>query len=174
VVRVPYPRCNVEVATGDETVGFTVTCPILPLPAPSPAPGSVPLSGATVGGLGLDRDAGYFRAAVALCAPRLRDPQSDEVSPVGEIVRLLNRSGAEPERVTAKAVERRLANVRRKLGIGAADAYGGSAAGLEVRDAARLLADLVLRTGTVTPADLALIEPGAGGPPDGRDGPAGP
>jgi hypothetical protein len=76
--------------------------------------------------------------------------------------------------VTAKAVERRLANVRRKLGIGAADAYGGSAAGLEVRDAARVLADLVLRTGTVTPADLALIEPGAGGPPDGRDGPAGP
>ena len=169
VVRVPYPQCNVEVATGDETVGFTATCPVLPLPAASPAAGSAPLSGATVGGLGLDRDAGYFRAAVALCAPRLRDPQSDEVAPVGEIVRLLNLSGAEPERVTAKAVERRLAHLRGKLNIGAADPYGGSAAGLEVRDAARQLADLLLRTGTVTAADLALLDPSAVPPP-----PAGP
>jgi hypothetical protein len=84
---------------------------------------------------------------------------------VGEIVRMLNRSPGEPERVTAKAVERRLAHVRRKLAIGAVDAYGGSAAGLEVRDAARMLADLVVRTGAVTVADLALIDDaGAGGP----------
>ena len=63
------------------------------------------------------------------------------------------------------AVERRLAHVRRKLGIGAADAYGGSAAGLEVRDAARVLADLVLRTGAVTADDLAWLE----GASDGVD-----
>ena len=48
--------------------------------------------------------------------------------------------------------------MRRKLGIGAVDAYGGSAAGLEVRDAARVLADLVLRTGAVTAHDLARLE----------------
>lgn len=154
VARIPYSRCRVEVTTGDETVGFDASCPHLDrVPAGEPA-----LAGSTVQGLGLDRDAGYFRALVALCGPRLRDPQSDEVASVGEIVRALNRSPAEPERITAKAVERRLAHVRRKLAIGASDAYGGSAAGLEVRDAARVLADLVLRTGAVTPADLALLE----------------
>jgi hypothetical protein len=157
-VRVPYARCRVEVTTGDETVGFDATCPVLAT-TPGPAADAAPLSGSTVGGLGLDREAGYFRALVALCSPRLRDPQSDEVAPVGEIVRLLNASGTEPERVTAKAVERRLAHVRRKLGVGAADPFGGSAAGLEVRDAARVLADLVLRTGAVVAADLALLEP---------------
>jgi hypothetical protein len=156
--RIPYARCRVEVTTGDESVGFDADCPFLDRAV---APGRPALAGATVQGLGLDRDAGYFRAVVALCAPRLRDPQSDEVASVGEIVRALNASRAEPERVTAKAVERRLAHVRRKLGIGAVDAYGGSAAGLEVRDAARLLADLVLRTGAVTADDLAQLD-GAG------------
>lgn len=155
VVRVPYARCGVEVATGDETVGFTAFCPVVPAALAFGAGGA--LAGATVGGLGLDRNAGYFRAVVALCLPRLLDPQSDEVASVGEIVRLLNRSGAEAERVTPKGVERRLAHVRSKLAIGAADPYGGSAAGLEVRDAARLLADVLLRTGTVTPTDLALL-----------------
>jgi hypothetical protein len=157
VVRVPYPRCGVEVATGDETVGFTATCPVVPALPPDAGAGAAPLAGGTVGGLGLDRNAGYFRAVVALCLPRLLDPQSDEVASVGEVVRLLNRSGAEAERVTPKGVERRLAHVRSKLAIGAADPYGGSAAGLEVRDAARLLADVVLRTGTVTRDDLALL-----------------
>jgi hypothetical protein len=161
--RIPYARCRVEVTTGDESVGFDASCPYLD--QVTGAPGGPPLAGSTVGGLGLDREAGYFRALVALCAPRLRDPQSDEVATVGEIVRMLNRSPGEPERVTAKAVERRLAHVRRKLAIGAVDAYGGSAAGLEVRDAARMLADLVVRTGAVTVADLALIDDaGAGGP----------
>lgn len=153
--RIPYARCRVEVTTGDESVGFDAACPFLEQFPDAPTPA---LAGSTVQGLGLDRDAGYFRAVVALCAPRLRDPQSDEVASVGEIVRLLNRAPTEPERVTAKAVERRLAHVRSKLGIGAADAYGGSAAGLEVRDAARVLADLVLRTGAVTPADLDRLD----------------
>lgn len=164
-VRVPYARCRVEVTTGDETVGFTADCPFVDRRT---AVGEPALAGSTVPGLGLDRDAGYFRAVVALCAPRLRDPQSDEVASVGEIVHMLNRSPAEPERVTAKAIERRLAHVRRKLGIGAAaDPYGGSAAGLEVRDAARVLADLVLRTGAVTAADLALLDgPTANGAAD--------
>jgi hypothetical protein len=166
VVRVPYPRCGVEVATGDETVGFTATCPVVPA-SPVAGSGGVALAGATVGGLGLDRNAGYFRAVVALCLPRLLDPQSDDVASVGEIVRLLNRSGAEAERVSPKGVERRLAHVRSKLAIGAADPYGGSSAGLEVRDAARLLADVVLRTGTVTPADLALLGLASDGSPLG-------
>lgn len=164
--RIPYPRCRVEVTTGDESVGFDADCPFLDR---TTAPGEPALAGSTVQGLGLDRDAGYFRAVVALCAPRLRDPQSDEVATVGEIVRSLNASPAEPERVTAKAVERRLAHVRRKLGIGASGAYGGSAAGLEVRDAARVLADLVLRTGAVTADDLARLD-GAAGDDGGGDG----
>ena len=164
--RIPYPRCRVEVTTGDESVGFDADCPFLDR---TTDPGQPALAGSTVQGLGLDRDAGYFRAVVALCAPRLRDPQSDEIASVGQIVRDLNASPVEPERVTAKAVERRLAHVRRKLGIGAADAFGGSAAGLEVRDAARVLADLVLRTGAVTPDDLARLE----GVTDGADGDGG-
>jgi hypothetical protein len=165
VVRVPYPRCGVEVATGDETVGFVATCPVVPAASAGGPEGPGALAGATVGGLGLDRRAGYFRAVVALCVPRLLDPQNDEVSSTGEVVRLLNRSGAEPERVSPKGVERRLAHVRSKLGIGATDPYGGSVAGLEVRDAARVLADVVLRTGTVTPADLALLGLGPDGAP---------
>lgn len=172
VVRVPYPRCGVEVATGDETVGFVATCPVVPATPVGAAEGPGALAGATVGGLGLDRGAGYFRAVVALCVPRLVDPQSDDVSSMGEVVRLLNRSGAEAERVSPKGVERRLAHVRSKLGIGATDPYGGSAAGLEVRDAARALADVVLRTGTVTPADLALLGLGPDGAPlPAHDGP---
>lgn len=165
--RIPYPWCRVEVTTGDESVGFDADCPFLDR---TTDPGQPALAGSTVQGLGLDREAGYFRAVVALCAPRLRDPQSDEIASVGQIVRALNASPAERERVTAKAVERRLAHVRRKLGIGAADAYGGSAAGLEVRDAARVLADLVLRTGAVTADDLAWLD-GAGDGVDGEGAP---
>jgi hypothetical protein len=167
VVRVPYPHCRVEVTTGDETVGFDAWCPVL-ADAGSGDGGAVPLGGSTVAALGLDRGAGYFRALVALCAPRLRDPQTDAVASVGEIVRSLNALPVETERVTAKAVERRLAHVRSKVGLAASDPYGGSAAGPEVRDAARQLADLVIRTGVVTVADLVLVDPDAApGPPDG-------
>ena len=67
--------------------------------------------------------------------------------------------------MSPKGVERRLAHVRSKLAIGATDPYGGSAAGLEVRDAARVLADVVLRTGTVTLADLVLVGLAADGAP---------
>lgn len=166
--RVPYATCRVEVTTGDGTVGFDAACPWLAAPATGPAPTGPAMSGTTVDALGLDRNAGYYRALVALCAPRLRDPQSSEVSSEAEIVRLLNQVPVEDGRVTAKAVERRLAHVRRKVGLAASDTYGGSAAGLEIRDAARQLADLVLRTGAVTPADLAVLET-----ENGRTPPAG-
>lgn len=155
-VRVPYPACRLEVTTGDETVGLDVTCPWLGR-EPDDTRSAVPLAGSTVGPLGLDRNAGYFRALVALCSPRLRDPQTVEVASEGEIARILNRLPEETERVTLKAVERRLANVRRKVGLAASEPYGGSAAGLELRDASRQLADLVIRTGAVTVEDLDLI-----------------
>ena len=165
VVRIPYARCRVEVATGDELVGFDVECPVLEGLDGDAAATLLVTAASTVGGLGLDRDAGYFRALVALCEPRLRDPQAGDVATVAQIVRTLNRTGLEPEPVTAKAVERRLAHVRRKLAVGGVDPHGVSAAGLEARDASRQLADLVLRTGTVGPGDLDLVAPaGARGP----------
>lgn len=120
------------------------------------SPAAVGPAGSTVGGLGLDRDAGYFLAAIALCEPRLRDPSTSEVASVAQVARTLSRVG--PERVSVKAAERRLAHLRSRLGVGG-DALGGSAAGLEVRDAGRQLVDLLLRTGTVTVADLARLEP---------------
>jgi hypothetical protein len=80
------------------------------------------------------------------------------VAGAGEIARRLTASGRETGRVSPKAVERRLANVRQRLGLAADVPFGGSGAGLEVRDAARRLVDLALRTGTVGPADLALLE----------------
>jgi hypothetical protein len=154
-LRVPWARSKVEVTAGAETLGFELD---VPQPA-GPRRSVVDPAGDTERGLGLDRSAGYFRALVALCEPRLRDPGTDAVTAAGEIARRLTASGRESGRVSAKAVERRLANVRQRLGIGGADPFGGSAAGLEVRDAARQLVDLLLRTGTVTRDDLALLEP---------------
>lgn len=156
-LRVPWPRCRLEINTGTETIGFEVEVNAGSRPAPEAA---APLpSGETVGGLGLDRQAGYFRALVALCAPQLREPGCGRVATAAEIAQALNRLPAEPERVTAKAVERRLAHVRSRVGIGGSDADGVSAAGLEQRDAAASLVDLALRTGTVTQADLAVVTP---------------
>lgn len=154
VLRVPYRRCRVEVSTGDESVGFDAECSRI-----EEGDGPVAtVAGDTVQGLGLDRSTGYFRALVALCEPRLRDPATDDVASVNQIVRTLNLSATEPERVSVKAVERRLAHVRRKLGLGG-DPAGISAAGLEQRNAGHQLADLMLRTGTVTAPDLTLIVP---------------
>ncbi|CAN5587750.1 FHA domain-containing protein [soil metagenome] len=161
-LRVPWPSVRVELATGEEEVGFQVDCPALDLAGPEAAP----IAGDTVRGLDLDRTAGYFRALVALCEPRLRDASSTDVATVAQVARTLSLLPSEPERVTVKAVERRLAHARRRVAIGG-DPDGVSAAGLEVRDASHQLVDLLLRTGTVTAADLALIEgPTAGPGPD--------
>lgn len=159
-LRVPWGHVRVEVVTGDESIGFVVDCPRLDDDAHRH-----PLSSSdTVGGLGLDRAAGYFRAAVALCAPRLRDPSSTEVATIAEVARDLGGAPGESARVSQKAVERRLAHLRKRLGVGGDDADGISAAGLEVRDAGRQLVDLLIRTGTVTPADLALLYPASRDP----------
>lgn len=161
-LRVPWSEVHVEVATGDEVVGLTVSCPLL---ADAGTAAATAGGSDTVGGLGLDRDAGYFRAAVALCAPRLRDPSSVEVPTVAEVALALTRAPGEQGRVSRKAAERRLAHLRSRVGIGGDDGEGISAAGLEVRDAGRQLVDLLIRTGTVTPADLALLEAAPGGEP---------
>lgn len=165
-LRVPWGHVRVEVVTGDEAIGFAVACPLL-----DDGGDRQPLSsGDTVGGLGLDRTAGYFRAAVALCAPRLRDPSSTEVATIAEVARDLGRAPGESDRVSQKAVERRLAHLRKRLGVGGDDADGISAAGLEVRDASRQLVDLLMRTGTVTGADLALLDPAGRNPAVGDTG----
>ena len=152
-LRVPYASARVEVHTGTEVLAMAVRCDAGEL-----APDTRPLAaGSTIRPLDLDAGAGYFRALVALCAPRLRDPAGREVATVPEIVRELNASGREGSRVSAKAVERRLAHVRRKVGIGQT-APDGSSRGLEVRDASVQLVELVLRTGTVRVEHLELIE----------------
>jgi hypothetical protein len=156
-LRVPYPVCELEIALGDEVPRLKASCPLPDGVTDGPPPAG---SGSTVSGLGLDPGTGYFLALVALCEPRLRDPQCAEVASVGQIVARLNHLSPPAERVTPKAVERRLAHVRAKLGVGGVDEHGLSAAGLEVRDAARQVVELVLRTGTVTAADLARLDPG--------------
>lgn len=163
-LRVPWRRCRVEIATGNQVVGFEVETAAEPADG-SGGPDLPAVAGDTEQGLALDRGTGYFRALVALCEPQLSRPGTTAVATAAEIARTLNRLDDEPERVTAKAVERRLAHVRQRVGIGGDDPHGVSAAGLEVRDAAHQLVDLALRTGTVTAADLSLITA-----PDGREG----
>lgn len=155
-LRVPWPRCRVEIATGNQVSGFELETAADPADGSGRA-GPPAVGGDTEQGLALARGTGYFRALVALCEPQLRRPGTTGVATAAEIARTLNRSDSEAERVTAKAVERRLAHVRQRVGIGGDDPRGVSAAGLEVRDAAHLLVDLALRTGTVTAADLDLI-----------------
>ena len=118
-------------------------------------------AGDTQRGLGLDRSAGYFRALVALCEPRLRDPGSDAVASAGEIARRLTASGQEQGRVSQKAVERRLANVRQRLGIGAARTRSAARPpgwSCATRPACWWI--WCCARGTVTRADLALLDPG--------------
>lgn len=106
----------------------------------------------------IDREAAYFRALVALCEPQLRDPASSDVATDLQIARRLNRSGAELRRVGGKAVERRLDTCRGHFGLkaGGPDGHG---AGLEQRDGRRRLVELAILTGTVTSADLAVLDP---------------
>ncbi len=105
-------------------VGFRAECPSLTA-ATSPAAPTV--AGDTVRGLDLDRSAGYFRALVALCEPRLRDASSTEVATVAEVARTLSGLPSESGRVSIKAVERRLAHARSRVAIGG-DPEGISAA----------------------------------------------
>lgn len=156
-LRIPWRRTRVEIATGSTITGFEVD--LGPLEPSQVEPNT---AGDTVAALDLDRTSGYFRALVALCEPRLRDPSTDEVATAARIALRLNALPDEPEKVTPKAVERRLAHARRRVGVGGTDPSGVSAAGLEVRDAGRQLADLALRTGTVTTGDLALLDPRRG------------
>lgn len=165
-LRVPWPGVRVELATSDEEVAFEVHCPALATLQPDEV--IEPPAGDTVRALDLDREAGYFRALVALCAPRLRDPSSTEVATVAQVARTLGGLPSEPDRVSVKAVERRLAHLRSRVAIGG-DPDEVSAAGLEVRDASRRLVDLALRTGTVTTADLQLLDVGSDAAP-GVDG----
>lgn len=75
-LRVPWSRCRIDVVAGAETVGVEL---FVPQPAGALPAVDYPV-GDTQHGLGLDRSAGYFRALVALCEPRLRDPGSDAVA----------------------------------------------------------------------------------------------
>jgi len=154
-LRSPWSRGRVEVIAGEVAVAFEVDAPAGPEDVAVPAR---PLVTGDTASLQLDRTAGYFRAVVALCEPRLRDPGTERVATTAEIALALNRAGERPP-VSVKAVERRLAHARRRFGVGGDDPEGISAAGLEVRDAARQFADLLLRVGAVTVAELAILEP---------------
>ena len=73
----------------------------------------------------------------------------------------LNRSGAEARRLTGKTVERRLDHCRSRFGLKHVS-EDGSSAGLERRDARRVLLDAAIASGTVTLIDLRLLDPDDG------------
>ena len=168
-LRVPWHRTRVEVHVGGRTYGFEACHARLGLDSDSSDTSTVarsssdplsagPVPGATVAPVRVDRSAGYFRALVALCEPRLLDPSTGSPATDLEIARRLNQSGAEASRISGKTVERRLDLCRTRFGLKAAGP--GGAAGLERRDGRRALVEAALLTATVTPADLRLLEPG--------------
>jgi len=162
-IRVPWPRTRVQVHVGDRSHDFVAEFAAGDPGAsvPQPPGGEVVADDATAIPVRVDRSSGYFRALVALCEPQLRDPSTSTVATDHEIARRLNRSGRERSTVSGKTVERRLDACRIRFGLKVTDEYGLSA-GLERRDARRVLVDVALLTATVTRDDLAVLVPTAG------------
>lgn len=102
----------------------------------------------------ISRRAGYFKALVLLCSPKLQDPTSDVIPTDQQIASGLNALGCEPRRVTADIVERRLAYCRERLGLRNA----ATGAGAEDRGARRRLVAFVLNNLIVTMDDLRRLD----------------
>lgn len=165
VLRVPWPRVSVSLTTGSQRHCFLVDAP-----AGAQAAADADADAASARDCGpndtrtpirIDRASGSFRALVSLCEPRLRDPRSVDVPTDLAIALRLNRSGAEARRLTGKTVERRLDHCRSRFGLKHVS-EDGSSAGLERRDARRVLLDAAIASGTVTLSDLRLLDPDDG------------
>ena len=169
-LRVPWTDSRVQVHVGDRCHEFRALHlgAALAMP-PAPAGGTEAShrrtaddderddgDDVTVVPVRVDRASGYFRALVALCEPQLLDPSTTAVATDLQIARRLNSSGLESTRLTGKTVERRLDNCRVRFGLKVVDDLGMSA-GLERRDARRVLVDLALLTATVTVRDLVVL-----------------
>lgn len=159
---VPWRHARIEVHTGTDAYAFTAELPSRE-PLELDVVPSVEEDGeeATATPVRIDRNAGYFRALVALCEPQLVDPSCAAVATDLEIARRLNRSGRERARVSGKTVERRLDHCRTRFGLKESDTPQRSFV-VDRRDPRRQLADVALLTATVTVDDLALLEPDDG------------
>lgn len=109
----------------------------------------------TVGMTTISRRAGYFKALVALCEPRLLDPMSSVIPSDHQIASRINRAGVEPQRVTADIIERRLAYCRERLGL--RDRSAGP--GAEDRQARHRLLEFVFNNRIVGLDDLDRLRP---------------
>lgn len=151
---IAWRRVRVEVPIGSIGAGFEV---LRWGASERSANHTVATSGQfTAQAMRVNRSAGYFRALVALCEERLRDPSCTIVPSDAEVARRLNALDAEDRFVSVKAIERRFDYVREALGLKGSDGIGG--AGHERRDARRRLVDVAVGTGTVTPQDLAVLD----------------
>jgi serine/threonine-protein kinase len=154
---VPWAVSRIEIVVGSRCHGFG---------ARWSASGAVPAAGPIdVGGdevttapVRLDRDSGCFRALVALCEPKLRDPSADAVATDAQIAWRLNRLDVEQRRLSPKTVERRLDYCRTRFGL-KTDEWGAPIAP-DRRDPRRRLADAALLSGLVSELDLVVLDGG--------------
>lgn len=153
---IPWSRVLVEIPLGHSTLSFEVVSP-----RDSGADERVMEGHGTIEPFRVDRTAGYFRALVALCEPRLIEPTSVEIPSDAQVAVRLNGSGTESRHLTAKAIERRFDYVRRILGLKVFE-DGLSGVGAERSDARQSLVDIALATGTVSRRDLDAIAPCSG------------
>ena len=155
--EIVWAESSLEICLGNEVVEVLVTQPAPELVATNP---EVPrdLDGQpTMTPLALDRSSGYFRALVALCERALLSPRDPEIPSDQQVALRLWQSGKEAVRPSGKTIERRLDHCRCRAGLKdvAAD---GSSAGLERRNARGQLVEVAILTGTVTLADLELLD----------------
>jgi hypothetical protein len=155
--RVPWRASEVVIHLGDETYGFrAVHDGVEAVLAPPVRADRPPEVEDTSRPFTIDRDSGYFRALVGLCAPRLLTPSTRGTPTNAEIARFLNAHAAEARELSAKTVERRLDYCTQLFGL-KQRADSGSCLGSENRDARTQLADLALATGTITIDDLQAL-----------------
>ena len=109
----------------------------------------------TIGLTTISKRAGYFKALVALCEPRLLDPMSTVVPTDQQIATRINRARVEPHRLTSNIIERRLAYCRERLGLRDRDAGMGT----EDRQARHRLLEFVFNNRIVGLEDLDRLQP---------------
>jgi serine/threonine-protein kinase len=162
VRTIPFCRYSISIDLGD-------TRPAIRIETDQPASFEIgstttPTGAKTVGITTVSKRAGYFKALVALCEPRLLDPTSHIVPTDQQIAARINQAGIEPQRITADIVERRLAYCRERLGL--RGRWCGQ--GAEDRQARHRLLEFVLNNRIVELGDLERLSGAALNRPDHR------